>query len=84
MHLIVKLETSGAGALSMVLVGKIKLISEMVCSILLVRSISLVLLTHFQGLFISDSDACLTTCLQLCAQPAFSELLAQYSKLGYG
>ncbi|KAL1190225.1 hypothetical protein V5N11_016615 [Cardamine amara subsp. amara] len=48
-HLIVKLETSGAGALSMVLVGKIKLISEM-----------------------------------LCAQPAFSELLAQYSKLGYG
>ncbi|XP_023634022.1 uncharacterized protein LOC17879317 isoform X2 [Capsella rubella] len=47
-HLIVKLETSGAGPLSMVLVGKIKLISEM-----------------------------------LCAQPAFSELLAQYSKLGY-
>ncbi|CAH2075851.1 unnamed protein product [Thlaspi arvense] len=47
-HLIVKLETSGAGALSMALVGKIKLISEM-----------------------------------LCAQPAFSELLAQYSKLGY-
>ncbi|XP_010446392.1 PREDICTED: uncharacterized protein LOC104729180 isoform X1 [Camelina sativa] len=47
-HLIVKLEASGAGALSMVLVGKIKLISEV-----------------------------------LCAQPAFSELLAQYSKLGY-
>ncbi|WZZ02488.1 hypothetical protein YC2023_074816 [Brassica napus] len=47
-HLIVKLETSGAGALSMSLVGKIKVISEM-----------------------------------LCAQPAFSELLAQYSKLGY-
>ncbi|CAH8273756.1 unnamed protein product [Arabidopsis lyrata] len=47
-HLIVKLETSGAGALSMVLVEKIKLISEI-----------------------------------LCAQPAFSELLAQYSKLGY-
>ncbi|CAN7027598.1 unnamed protein product [Brassica rapa subsp. trilocularis] len=47
-HLIVKVETSGAGALSMSLVGKIKVISEM-----------------------------------LCAQPAFSELLAQYSKLGY-
>ncbi|ESQ53118.1 hypothetical protein EUTSA_v10024188mg [Eutrema salsugineum] len=47
-HLVVKLETSGAGALSMALVGKIKLISEM-----------------------------------LCAQPAFSELLVQYSKLGY-
>uniref|UniRef100_A0A1J3H018 Nucleoporin NUP188-like protein n=1 Tax=Noccaea caerulescens TaxID=107243 RepID=A0A1J3H018_NOCCA len=47
-HLIVKLETSGAGSLSMILVGKIKLISEM-----------------------------------LCAQPAFSELVAQYSKLGY-
>ncbi|KAF8083077.1 hypothetical protein N665_0792s0007 [Sinapis alba] len=47
-HLILKLETSGAGALSMSLVGKIKVISEM-----------------------------------LCSQPAFSELLAQYSKLGY-
>ncbi|CAH8305541.1 unnamed protein product [Eruca vesicaria subsp. sativa] len=47
-HLIVKLETSGAGALSMSLVGKIKVISEM-----------------------------------LRVQPAFSELLAQYSKLGY-
>ncbi|KAG2239471.1 hypothetical protein Bca52824_091717 [Brassica carinata] len=47
-HLIVKLETSGAGALSMSLIEKIKAISEM-----------------------------------LCAQPAFSELLAQYSKLGY-
>lgn len=47
-HLIVKLETSGAGALSMSLVGKIKVISEM-----------------------------------LCVQPAFSLLLAQYSKLGY-
>ncbi|VVB09622.1 unnamed protein product [Arabis nemorensis] len=47
-HLIVKLETSGPGSLSMALVGKIKLISEM-----------------------------------LCAQPAFSELLAEYSKLGY-
>ncbi|CAN8276683.1 unnamed protein product [Cochlearia groenlandica] len=47
-HLIVKLETSGAGALSISLVGKLKLISG-----------------------------------TLCAQPAFSELLAQYSKLGY-
>ncbi|KFK30471.1 hypothetical protein AALP_AA7G265400 [Arabis alpina] len=47
-HLIVKLETSGPGSLSMALVGKIKLLSEM-----------------------------------LCAQPSFSELLAQYSNLGY-
>ncbi|XP_010555238.1 PREDICTED: uncharacterized protein LOC104824773 isoform X2 [Tarenaya hassleriana] len=47
-HLIVKLETSGSGALSVSLVEMVKLISAM-----------------------------------LCSQPAFSELMAQYSKLGY-